>query len=85
MRYTYVAPQTRVAECERVCYTRGTTTKGDQVKYHIKDWMGNILWDDRVFDSFEEGWDFIYENDPQTGDDDHYYDDYFVSEIDKVV
>jgi hypothetical protein len=47
--------------------------------------MGNILWDDQVFDSFEEGWDFIYENDPQTGDDDHYYDDYFVSEIDRVV
>ena len=54
-------------------------------KYHIKDWMGNILWDGRVFNSLEEGWGFIYENGPQPGVSGQYYDDYFVSEIDGVV
>jgi hypothetical protein len=54
-------------------------------KFIIKDWMGNILWDGKEFDSFMEGWEFIYEADPEPEKDspdwvDGWYDDYYVEE-----
>jgi len=54
-------------------------------EYRIQDWMGNILWDDKRFNSFDEGWGWIYEQDPMPEeshpDYEHYYDDYFVELI----
>ena len=55
------------------------------MKYIIKDWCSNVLFGGREFDSFEEGWDFIYENDPEPAERtskwiDGWYDDYFVEE-----
>lgn len=52
-------------------------------RWIIKDWIGNICFGGKSFGSFEEGWDFIYENDPEPPTDsprwkDHWFDDYFV-------
>ena len=54
-------------------------------KYIIRDWMNNILFDGKEFDSFEEGWGHIHEVDPQPDESDPnwvdgWYDDYFVIE-----
>lgn len=47
------------------------------VKFIIRDWMGNICFGGKEFESFEDGWEFLYEKFPD-GDDDRTYDDYFV-------
>ena len=49
-------------------------------KFIIQDWMGNVLFDGKTFESFEDGWGFIYETDPNTEEDEHHYDDYYVIE-----
>lgn len=51
----------------------------------IKDWTGKILWDGKTFATFEDAWDWIYEQDPEpyeTSQDwvSGWYDDYFVEE-----
>mgnify|MGYP003335512127 CR=1 FL=1 len=52
------------------------------MKYHIKDWMGNVLFKGKKFPSFEDGWGYIYSRDPMP-DESHpdynsWYDDYYV-------
>lgn len=47
-------------------------------KFIIKDWADNHLFKDKVFDSFEDAWEFIYENVQEETEDDGTYDDYFV-------
>ncbi len=42
-------------------------------KYIIEDWAGNHLFKDKVFDSFEDGWDFIMEQFPNEDDLQDYY------------
>lgn len=42
-------------------------------KYIIEDWAGNHLFKDKVFDSFEDGWDFIMEQFPDEDDLQDYY------------
>ncbi len=49
-------------------------------KYVIKDWMGNTLFGGKLFSSFEDGWGYIYQVDPND-DDPHQYDDYFVEPV----
>lgn len=55
-------------------------------KWIIKDWMGRILWDGKTFDSFQDGWDFIYAEDPAP-EETHpewvngWYDDYYVEPL----
>lgn len=57
------------------------------MKYIIKDWAGNHLFKDQVFDSYEEGWEYIYENVDnslydETQDEDHNeYQEYYVVEL----
>ena len=52
----------------------------------IQDWAGNHLFPDKAFESFEDGWDFIYENvdnskyDRTQNNNDDNYQDYFVIE-----
>lgn len=51
----------------------------------IKDWTGRVLFGGKEFDSFDEGWDFIWETDPEPDENspdwvDGWYDDYFVEE-----
>lgn len=46
--------------------------------YIIEDWAGNRLFKDKSFDSFEEGWEFIYENIKEDSPEDGTYDDYYV-------
>ena len=48
----------------------------------VKDWAGNILYNGKQFNSFEEGWGYIHEVDPkpENDPDEHYYDDYYVEE-----
>jgi len=50
------------------------------MKYQILDWTNKICFDGKKFDSFEDAWGFIHENDPcPIGEnDDHWFDDYFV-------
>ena len=50
-------------------------------KWIIEDWAGNHLFQDKVFDSFEDGWDFIYQNIEEETEDDGTYDDYYVVEL----
>ena len=55
------------------------------MKWIIKDWCGKVLFGGREFDSFEEGWSFIYQTSPEPDVNspewiDGWYDDYFVEE-----
>lgn len=57
-------------------------------KFIIQDWAGNHLFRDKVFNSFDDAWDFIYENvdnsefdETQNNNDDN-YQEYFVIEKD---
>jgi hypothetical protein len=45
-------------------------------KYIIQDWTGKRLFANQTFDTFEDAWDFIYENVPDEGEDT--YDEYYV-------
>ena len=53
-------------------------------KYIIRDWADNHLFTERTFDSFEDGWEFIYENvdnseyERTLNDNDDNYQEYFV-------
>lgn len=53
----------------------------------IEDWAGNHLFPDKVFKTFEEGWEFIYENVDNSGyeqsgnEDDNVFQDYYVVPI----
>jgi hypothetical protein len=54
-------------------------------KYLIRDWADNIMFYAKEFDSFEEGWGFLYETMPEPDEDspewiDGWYDDVFVIE-----
>jgi hypothetical protein len=40
--------------------------------------MGNHIFKNKIFDSFEEGWDFLYVTFPE---DDSYFDDFYVTEV----
>ena len=51
-----------------------------KTKYIIVDWANNHLFKDKVFNTPEEGMDFIYENVKEENEDDGTYDDYFVVE-----
>lgn len=44
------------------------------MKFHIIDWMSNVLFGGKTFDSFDEAWGFIYEQFP----DEEEFDDYYV-------
>lgn len=46
--------------------------------YIIKDWADNVCFHGAEFDSFEDAWSHVYETDPNTNEEDSYYDDYFV-------
>ena len=52
--------------------------------YIIQDWAGNHLFENKTFNSFEDGWDFIYQNvdnskfEETQNDDDNEYQEYFV-------
>lgn len=54
------------------------------MKYIIQDWTGKRLFLNQEFDSFQEGWDYIYENvDNETynqtqNENDNVYQEYFV-------
>lgn len=50
-------------------------------KYIIQDWMSNHLFKNHIFITFEEGWDFIYENIKEEYEGDGTYDDYYIVEI----
>jgi hypothetical protein len=50
-------------------------------KYIIHDWMGNHIFRNYTFTTFEAGWDFIYENIKLEYEDNHTYDDFYVVEI----
>lgn len=57
-------------------------------KFVIKDWAGNRMFPNEEFNSFEEGWEFIYENvdnskyDETENENDNAYQDIFVLEKD---
>lgn len=53
------------------------------MKYEIRDWMNNLCFKGIRFDSFEDAWGYIFENDPMPeGEDENgFYDDYFVEEV----
>jgi hypothetical protein len=44
----------------------------------IKDWANNILFNSKEFDTFEDGWEFLYLTFPEEED----FGDYYVCEED---
>ena len=58
---------------------RSETKKGERQmnKFKIVDWMNNRLFPNKVFKTFEDGWDFIYKKFPNEED----LSDYFVVDI----
>jgi len=66
-----------------------TSEHTQELAWVIQDWTSKVLWDGKQFNSFEEGWGWIYEQDPMP-DESHpdynsYYDDYYVVEIERKV
>ena len=57
-----------------------------KTQFIIQDWAGNHLFQDKIFDSFEDGWSFIYENvdnskfDRTQDENDNEYQEYYVIE-----
>lgn len=56
------------------------------MEYIIKDWTGRVLFDGKTFPSFEDGWGFIYETNPEPEQNspdwvDGWFDDYYVEEV----
>lgn len=49
--------------------------------YIIQDWAGNRMFPNNTFDTFEDCWDFIYENIKEEVEGDWTYDDVFAIEI----
>lgn len=49
--------------------------------YIIQDWAGNRMFPRKTFESFEDGWDFIYENIPEEKEWDGTYDDIFIVQV----
>lgn len=49
--------------------------------YIIVDWTNKRLFPTKTFDSFEEGWEFIYENIEEEEEDDGTYEDVFVVQV----
>lgn len=43
----------------------------------IEDWAGNVMFDGKTFETFEDGWSYIFEN---IKDEDNAYDDVGVYE-----
>lgn len=52
--------------------------RGMKTKYEIRDWTNNLMFDGKEFDSFEDGWEFIYENIIEEYEGDGTYDDVYV-------
>jgi hypothetical protein len=50
-----------------------------KTKFIIKDWADNHLFRDQEFETFEDGWEFLYQKFPN-GDEDRTFDDLFVVE-----
>lgn len=48
------------------------------MKYIIQDWAGNHLFQDKVFDSYKEGWEYIYANVQEETENNRTYDDYYI-------
>jgi hypothetical protein len=59
--------------------------------YIIKDWIDNQMFSNKKFNSFDEAWEFIYENvdnsefDKTGNENDNVYQDIFVHKIEQVV
>ena len=49
--------------------------------YKIIDWIGNEIFPDKKFTTYEDGWEYIYEHIEEEFEDDGTYDDYYVVEI----
>jgi len=47
-------------------------------KFIIEDWAGNRMFPDEEFETYEEGWEFIYENIQEEYEGDGTYDDVYV-------
>ena len=43
------------------------------MKFKIVDWMNNRMFPDKVFNTFEDGWEFIYEKIHNEEDHQEYY------------
>jgi len=55
-----------------------TLTKGKQMnKYKIVDWMNNRIFPNKIFKTFEDGWEYIYDKFPNEED----HQEYFVVNI----
>ena len=50
-------------------------------KFAIYDWAGNRLFKDELFDTFEDGWTFIYMNVSEEYEGDGAYDDLYVEPL----
>lgn len=44
----------------------------------IQDWTSKRMFPDQTFETFDDGWAFLYESFPTDDDSDGFYDDFFV-------
>jgi hypothetical protein len=61
-----------------------------KMKWEIRDWINNLCFGGVQFATFEEGWSYIYEHNPEPEPDspdwvDGWYDDYYVQLIKREV
>ena len=52
-------------------------------KFIIKDWAGNICFKGKEFKTFDDAWEYVWENDPCSEEEEEkgYYSDYYVEKI----
>ena len=56
------------------------------MRYIIKDWTGKVCFFGKTFKTFEDGWAYIWERDPEPEPDssvwkDGWFDDYYVTAV----
>ena len=62
---------------------RETITHREINMFIIVDWANNHLFQDKEFETFEDGWDFLFEHfDQERDQDENYLDAYYVIEKD---
>lgn len=54
------------------------------MKYVIKDWAGNRKFPDQVFDTYEDGWQFLYVQFPDDPEENGVLQDFYVVPLEEA-
>ena len=52
-------------------------------RYRVEDWCGNVLFDGKEFDTFDDAWSYVYEKIPNLYCEEDFYDDTYVECVER--